>query len=57
MKEDAMGHVAYMEEKRNAYRVLVGKHERNSQLGWPRFKWEDNINLLKPNGYFTYHHV
>jgi hypothetical protein len=33
MKEDATGHVAYMEEKRNAYRVLVGKHERNSQLG------------------------
>jgi hypothetical protein len=29
-------HVARMEEKRNAYRVLVGKPEGNRPLGRPR---------------------
>jgi hypothetical protein len=30
------GHVARMEEKRNAYRVLVGKPEEKRPLGRPR---------------------
>jgi hypothetical protein len=34
------GHVAYMEEKRNAYKVLVGKPEGNRPLGICRCRWE-----------------
>jgi len=33
MKEDAMRHVGYMGDKREAYRVLVGKHVRNIRPG------------------------
>jgi hypothetical protein len=33
MKEDAMRHVAYMADKRDAYRVLIRKHFRNIRLG------------------------
>jgi hypothetical protein len=32
-------------EKRNAYRVLVGKPERERPLGRPRRKWVDNIKM------------
>jgi hypothetical protein len=32
-----------MEEKRNAYRILVGKPEGKRPLGRPRCKWVDNI--------------
>jgi hypothetical protein len=32
-----------MEEKRNAYRVLMGNPEGNRPLGRPIFRWEDNI--------------
>jgi hypothetical protein len=34
-----------MEEKRNAYRILVGKPEGKRQLGSPRRRWMDNIKL------------
>jgi hypothetical protein len=37
------GHVARMGEKRNVYRLLVGKPERKSPLGRPRRRWIDNI--------------
>jgi hypothetical protein len=37
------GHVARMEEKRNAYRILVGKPEGKRPFGRPRHKWVDNI--------------
>jgi hypothetical protein len=37
------GHVARMGEKRNAYKILVGKPERNRPLGRPRRRWEDNM--------------
>jgi len=30
-------------ERRDAYRVLVGKPERKRPLGRPRSKWEDNM--------------
>jgi hypothetical protein len=30
-------------EKRNAYRLLVGKPEGKRQLGRPRRRWADNI--------------
>ena len=39
------GHVARMEESRNAYRVLVGEHEGKRPLGRPRHRWEDNIKM------------
>jgi hypothetical protein len=34
-----------MGERRNAYRVLVGKPERNRPLGRTRCKWVDNIKM------------
>jgi hypothetical protein len=37
------GHMARMGEKRNVYRLLVGKPERNSPLGRSRLRWTDNI--------------
>jgi hypothetical protein len=36
-------HVARMGEKRNAYRLLVGKPEGRRPLGSPRRRWVDNI--------------
>jgi hypothetical protein len=32
-----------MGEKRNAYKILVGKPERKTPLGIPKCRWEDNI--------------
>jgi hypothetical protein len=32
-------------EKRNAYRILVGKLEGKRPLGRPRRRWEDNIRV------------
>jgi hypothetical protein len=39
------GHVARMGEKRNAYRLLVGKPEGKIPLGRPRRRWLDNIRM------------
>jgi hypothetical protein len=39
------GHVAWMGEKRGAYRVLVGKPEGKRRLGRPRRRWENNIKM------------
>jgi hypothetical protein len=39
------GHVAQTWEKRNAYRILVGKPERKRPLGKPRRRWVDNIKM------------
>jgi hypothetical protein len=39
------GHIAQMGEKRNAYRLLVGKPERKRPLGRPRRRWVDNIRM------------
>jgi hypothetical protein len=39
------GHVARMGEKRNAYRLLVGKPEEKIPLGKPRCRWIDNIKM------------
>jgi hypothetical protein len=36
---------ACMGEKRNAYRVSVGKREGKRPLGGPRCEWEDNIKM------------
>jgi hypothetical protein len=34
-----------MGEKRNAYRILVGKPEGSRSLGRPRCRWADNIKM------------
>jgi hypothetical protein len=39
------GHVARMGEKRNAYRLLVGKPDGRRPLGRPRCRWVDNIRM------------
>jgi hypothetical protein len=39
------GHVARMGEKRNAYRLLVGKPEGKRPLGRPRCRWVENIRM------------
>jgi hypothetical protein len=45
-KEDEMvGHVARMGEKRNEYKMLVGKLKGKRPLGRPRHRWEDNIRM------------
>jgi hypothetical protein len=38
-------HVARMGEKRNAYKILVGKPEGKRPLGRPRCWWVDNIKM------------
>jgi hypothetical protein len=39
------GHVARMGEKRNAYRLLVGKPEGKRPLRRPRRRWVNNIKI------------
>jgi hypothetical protein len=39
------GHVARIGEKRNAYRLLVGKREEKRPLGRLRRRWLDNIRM------------
>jgi hypothetical protein len=39
------GQVARMGEKRNAYRILVGKPEGKSPLGRPWRRWVNNIRI------------
>jgi hypothetical protein len=34
-----------MGEKRNTYKILVGKPERKRPLGRPRCRWVDNIKM------------
>jgi hypothetical protein len=39
------GHVARMGEKRNSYRLLLGKPEGKRPLGRPRRRWVENIRM------------
>jgi hypothetical protein len=39
------GHVARMREKRNVYRLFVGKREGKRTSGRPRRRWIDNIKM------------
>jgi hypothetical protein len=39
------GHVAWMGEKRNVYRLLVRKPEGKRPLGRPRRRWINNIKM------------
>jgi hypothetical protein len=34
-----------MKDRRDAFRVLVGKHEGKRPLGRPGRRWEDNIKV------------
>jgi hypothetical protein len=45
-------HVARMEAKRGAYRVVVGKPEGRSSLGKPRRRWQNNniMDIQKVRG-------
>jgi hypothetical protein len=46
------GNIAGMVEKRDAYRILVGKPERKRSLGRSRRRWMDNIKMdLKEIGW------
>jgi hypothetical protein len=38
-------HVTRLGEKRNAYRILMGKPEGKRPLGRPRRNWVDNIKV------------
>jgi hypothetical protein len=40
-----VGHVARMEDKRNAYRILVGQIEGKRLLGRPGCMWVYNIKI------------
>ena len=39
------GHVARMEESRNAFQILTGKPSGKRPLGRPRRSWEDNMRM------------
>jgi len=39
------GHVACLGERREVYRVLVGKSEGKRSFGKSRSRWEDNIKM------------
>jgi hypothetical protein len=39
------GYVARMRQRRNAYRLLVGKPEGKRPVGRPRCRWVDNIRM------------
>jgi hypothetical protein len=39
------GNIARMGQKRNAYRISVGKPEEKRPLGRPRHRWVDNIEM------------
>jgi hypothetical protein len=44
------GHVARMEEMRNASGILVGKSEEKRPLGRIRRRWVDNIIIERQDG-------
>ena len=39
------GHVARMEESRNAHRILKAKLDGKRHLGRPRRRWKNNIKM------------
>jgi hypothetical protein len=34
-----------MGDRRDEYRIMVGKPEGNRPLGRPRYRWEDNVKV------------
>jgi hypothetical protein len=51
------GHVARTGEKRNAYRILVGKPVGKRPLGRPRRRWVDNKIDLREIGWHGMHWI
>jgi hypothetical protein len=45
MRTGWAGHAARIREKRNAYRVLVGKPEGKRPLGKPGHRWENHTKM------------
>jgi hypothetical protein len=45
IKNEMGGACSTYGEKRDAYRILVGRPDRRRQLGRPRRRWEDNIKM------------
>jgi hypothetical protein len=46
------GHVAHVWEKKNVYKILVGKPEGKRLLGRPTCRWEVNIRMsIKKTGW------
>jgi hypothetical protein len=45
MRMSWTGHIARMWEKRNAYRLFVGKPDGKRPLGRPRRRWVDKIRM------------
>jgi hypothetical protein len=46
VKGDEMGRARRkIGDKKNAYRILVGKSEANRSRGCPRRRWGDNIKM------------
>jgi len=39
------GHVARMEDRRGAYRVLMWRPDGRGPLGRPRCRWEENLKI------------
>jgi hypothetical protein len=39
------GYIARMGERRDAYKILVGRPEGRRPLGRPRHRWENNIKM------------
>jgi hypothetical protein len=39
------GHVAFTREKKDAFRILVGKPEVKKPLGRSKGRWVDNIKI------------
>jgi hypothetical protein len=40
-----VGYVARMEERKDVYRVLMGRPDRSRPLVKPRRRWDDNIKM------------
>jgi len=40
-----MGHVAHMNDRRGAYRVLVWRHVSKRTLARPKRRWKDNNKM------------
>jgi hypothetical protein len=41
-----VGHVACMREKKNTYRVLIGKSEGKMPLGRSRLRWKEKTKIF-----------
>jgi hypothetical protein len=45
VNQDEIGRACSMHGESNSYRILVGKSERKTPLGRPRYRWENKIKM------------